>query len=108
LQEKVLFFAIFLLTNAESYANIVLQFEKIEPKLNKRRYTMNFDRSKLIGRIAEKFGTRKALAEQIGWTESRLSLRLTNTVQFNEEEIRTLVIALDIPAEEISAYFFAL
>lgn len=71
---------------------------------------MNFDHSKLLGRITEKFGSQRALAAAIGWTESKLSARLNNTVQFDAEEIFILCApdVLDIPCEEIVAYFFTL
>ena len=41
---------------------------------------MQFDHSKLLGRIVEKFGTQKALCAHIGWAESKLSARLNNLV----------------------------
>ena len=71
---------------------------------------MKFDHSKLNGRIAEKYGTQRALAAAIGWTESKLSARLNNSVQFDVEEMALLISpeVLDIPIEEIHAYFFTL
>ena len=71
---------------------------------------MQFDHSKLLGRIIEKFGSQKALCAQIGWTESKLSARLNNLVQFDADEMYMLAApdVLDIPAEEIPAYFFSL
>lgn len=71
---------------------------------------MNFDHSKLLGRIIEKFGSQRALCAYIGWTESKLSARLNNLVQFDAEEMYLLARpdVLDIPAEEFPAYFFAL
>lgn len=70
---------------------------------------MKFDHSKLLGRITEKFGSQRALAVAIGWTESKLSARLNNSVHFDSEEIMLLSApdVLDIPCEEIPAYFFA-
>lgn len=68
---------------------------------------MQFDHSKLLGRIIEKFGSQKALCAHIGWTESKLSARLNNLVQFDADEIYMLADVLDIPAEEIPAYFFS-
>lgn len=71
---------------------------------------MQFDHSKLNGRITEKFGSQRALAAAIGWTESKLSARLNNLVHFDSEEILMLCApnVLDIPCEEIPVYFFAL
>lgn len=70
---------------------------------------MQFNHSKLLGRIIEKFGSQRALAEAIGWTESKLSARLNNTVHFDSEEMYLLSApdVLDIPGDEIPAYFFA-
>lgn len=69
---------------------------------------MQFDHSKLLGRITEKFGSQRALAAAIGWTDSKLSARLNNSVHFDSEEIMLLSSpdVLDIPSEEIHAYFF--
>ena len=67
---------------------------------------MNFDHSKLLGRITERFGSQRALAAAIGWTETKLSARLNNVVQFDAEEIFLLCDILEIPDEEIVAYFF--
>ena len=69
---------------------------------------MQFDHSKLLGRITEKFGSQRALAAAIGWTDSKLSARLNNSVHFDSEEIMLLSSpdVLDIPSEEIRAYFF--
>ena len=69
---------------------------------------MSFDHSKLLGRITEKFGSQRALAAAIGWTESKLSARLNNSVHFDSEEIMLLSApdVLDIPCEEFQAYFF--
>ncbi len=69
---------------------------------------MEFNHSKLIGRIVEKFGSQRGLCAYIGWTESKLSARLNNSVQFDAEEIMMLAApdVLDIPMEEITAYFF--
>lgn len=71
---------------------------------------MNFDHSKLNGRIVEKFGSQRALCAAIGWTESKLSARLNNSIQFDADEIIMLCApdVLDIPTEDIPVYFFAL
>lgn len=69
---------------------------------------MEFDHSKLAGRIKEKFGSQKKLAEYLSMRDSALSNRLNNVVPFGPEEIWTLCqpACLDIPPEEIAAYFF--
>lgn len=70
---------------------------------------MQFDHSKLLGRIIEKFGSQRALCAHIGWTESKLSARINNQVQFDADEMYLLAgkDVLDIPVEEFAAYFFA-
>ena len=67
---------------------------------------MAFDFSKLRGRIKEQFGSEKALAEALGWAQGRLSARLNNKIQFDSEEIVLIARLLNIPDEEIGAYFF--
>ena len=69
---------------------------------------MEFDHSKLRGRIVEKFGTCGAFAETAGYTKAQLSARLTNAVHFDTDEIIALCVPdlLDIPAHEIPVYFF--
>lgn len=71
---------------------------------------MLFNYSKLKGRIAEKFKSRKALADSIGMTPSALSNRLSGKVSFRPEEIVAICApdCLDIAPEEIHTYFFAL
>ena len=68
---------------------------------------MQFDHSKLLGRIVEKFGTRAAFAAAVGLAESAVSYRLNNRVHLDSEEIVlwSSPELLDIPAEEIPAYF---
>lgn len=70
---------------------------------------MQFDHSKLAGRIVEKFGSQRALCAHIGWTESKLSARMNNLVQFDADEIYLLAgkDVLDIAPEEFGEYFFA-
>lgn len=69
---------------------------------------MEFDFSKLSGRIVEKYGTRSAFAAEMGYSESMLSYRLNNRINFDTEEIYNICLPehLDIPAQEIPAYFF--
>ena len=67
-----------------------------------------FDFSKLIGRIVEKFGTRKAFCEKVGISEPALSYRLSNKTSFSMEEIHRIIQpdCLDIVPAEIGVYFF--
>lgn len=71
---------------------------------------MAFNYSKLIGRITEKYGTRRAFASAIDMAESALSARLNNVTPFKADEIKKICASdiLDIPDEAISEYFFTL
>lgn len=65
-----------------------------------------FDNSKLLGKIIEKFKTRSAFAEAMGLSSSALSYRL-KTNNWHSKDIMKAVEILEIPAAEISDYFFA-
>jgi len=69
-----------------------------------------FDYSKLIGRIIEKFGSRRAFASAYGISENAMSLKLTNKMGITTDDIIAWIAPefLDIPEEEIHAYFFKL
>ena len=71
---------------------------------------MEFDFSKLTGRIVEKFGTRANFAAAAGYTKSQLSDRLNNRVPFPANEIRKLCDPelLDLQLSDIPTYFFTL
>lgn len=68
---------------------------------------MEFDYSKLLGRIKEFGYTQETLAKEIGITESSMSLKLTNKTPFKQIEIRLICKVLNIPVSEIGVYFFA-
>ena len=67
---------------------------------------MEFNHSKLKGRIVEKYGTQSAFAKAIGWSSSQISMRMKNQIQFDAEDIYLICNVLDIPGEEINDYFF--
>ena len=69
---------------------------------------MEFDFSRLKGRIAEKFETRAAFAAYLGLKPSVLSNRLRGVTPFRAEEIMRICHpdCLDIDAQDIGAYFF--
>ena len=67
---------------------------------------MEFDFSKLLGRIIEKFGTRSAFAAAMGLAESALSNRLSGKTHFDADEIYLASQLLDIEPQDISVYFF--
>ena len=69
-----------------------------------------FDYSKLIGRIIEKFGTRKAFAKAAGYSENTISKKLSGKIPITTNDITewTSSILLDIPYSDIPEYFFKL
>jgi len=67
---------------------------------------MEFDFSKLRGRIVEKFGTCAAFAAAMGFADSALSARMNNKTPWDTLEIYSACGLLSIPCEEIPVYFF--
>lgn len=67
---------------------------------------MNFDYSKLRGKIKEVFGTQDKFAAALGIGRVSLSQRLNNNLDFSSTEIFTSCKLLDISAETIPQYFF--
>nr|DAO49197.1 MAG TPA: Protein of unknown function (DUF739) [Caudoviricetes sp.] len=67
---------------------------------------LEYDYSKLNGRIVEKCGTQKNFASKMGLTERSVSLKLNNKRPFNQEDIDRSLRVLNIPPEEISVYYF--
>ena len=68
---------------------------------------MDFDYSKLEGRIKEFGLTQEKFAHSIGITPATLSLKLSNKGFFNQREIRKARKVLQLEAEEVGTYFFA-
>ena len=69
---------------------------------------MSFDYSKLSGRIVEKFKTRKAFAQAVGFTQETISKKLSGNMAISVKDINdwSAPNILDIKAEEIPEYFF--
>ncbi len=67
---------------------------------------IQYDYSKLKGRIKEVCGTQDALASRIGLGRVTLSQRLNNISNFPQGEIAKMTKELNIPNEEIPVYFF--
>lgn len=67
---------------------------------------MSYNFAKLRGRMVEKNVSSKDLADRIGMANTALSLRLNGKRQFRLKEVEQIVSALDIPADQIAAYFF--
>ena len=67
---------------------------------------MQFDFSKLLGRIKEFGYTQESLAEEIGISKVTMSLKLNNKAFFTQPEIEKIRKALLIPRDEVGVYFF--
>lgn len=67
---------------------------------------IQFNFSKLKGRITETGYTYKALAETLGMTEATFSYKINNKTPFKPVDIINLCGLLDIPADQIHIYFF--
>lgn len=68
---------------------------------------MEFNYSKLRGRIRECGFTQEKLAEAIGINRATLSAKLNNKNSFTTTEIETIRATLGISEDEICKYFFA-
>lgn len=68
---------------------------------------VQFDYSKLKGRIVEKYGNQKKFAVKISMNPSTLSTRLNNGSQWTQTEILKSAKTLDISYKDIPSYFFA-
>lgn len=70
--------------------------------------TREYDYSKLRGRITEKLGNSKKLAEKLGISTTALYNKLSNKVPFNQDEILIAMRpdVLDIEPSELVKYFF--
>ena len=66
---------------------------------------MEFDFSKLRGKIVEKFGSCARFAAAMGHSKVWLSSRLNNVVPWKAEEMREAAALLDIAPEDIPLYF---
>lgn len=68
---------------------------------------MQFDYSRLRGKIREVFGTEAAFAKALGMGRVSLSQRLNNALEFSASEIKESCAQLGISSAEIPQYFFA-
>ncbi len=69
---------------------------------------MNFDYSKLRGKIREKFSTQDNFAKKMGMGRVSLSQRLNNILEFTQKEIFMACELLDIALIDMPEYFFCL
>lgn len=82
------------------------QFRKLNTKGEHNMQSIQFDYSKLKGKIKEVCGTQDALASKIGLGRVTLSQRLNNQSNFSQDEIARMTQALNISNEDIPIYFF--
>lgn len=68
--------------------------------------TLEFDYSKLKGRIVEKYGSQGNFAKEIPVSENQLSVYLTGKKRITTRLIDKMVVLLDIPEQDIGSYFF--
>ena len=68
---------------------------------------MQFDYSKLLGRIRECGFTQETLAKHIGIAKSSMCLKLNNKANFTHPEVFLICEALKIEISKIGVYFFA-
>ena len=69
---------------------------------------MQYDYSKLTGRIVEKFGTRTEFAVKMNISNHTLSQKLNNKIPWKQTEMERASKLLDIPLSDIQLYFFAI
>lgn len=67
---------------------------------------MQFDFSKLLGRIKEYGYTQERLAKEVGMTKATMNLKLNNNAYFTQPEIEKIRKILSIELGEIGVYFF--
>ncbi len=67
---------------------------------------MEFNHSKLLGRIRECGLTQKQLAKAIGKSEYSLNKKLNNKSKFDSAEMLSIGKALNIPVDKFGEYFF--
>ena len=69
---------------------------------------MEFDYSKLRGRIKEVLGTEGAFAEKLGRSHNYVSNVFIGKSMFTQKDIAKAVEVLAIPIDDIGSYFFTM
>lgn len=67
---------------------------------------MNYNYSKLVGRIKEKCGTQAVFAAKMNLSEKSVSSKLNNERPFKQPEIQRALEILALSDEDIGEYFF--
>lgn len=74
--------------------------------LIKKGGSVMFETNKLRGRIIEKFGSQTAFCSAVGNCTSHVSSYLKGKTTLSQDTIAKWAAALDIPSDELDAYFF--
>ena len=69
-------------------------------------HPVNYDYSKLRGRIVEKYGTVTAFSEALGSNVNTVLSKLNGTTGWKMQDIESSLSLLDISRDEIGLYFF--
>ncbi len=67
---------------------------------------MEYDYSKLLGRIKEICGRQDIFAERMGLSERAVSLKLNNKLAWKQPEMEKAAEVLNFSTSEIQLYFF--
>lgn len=67
---------------------------------------MEFDYSKLRGKIRETYGTEMAFAEAMQMSRTTISMKLNGKYEWKTPQIVTACKLLEIPLERSAEYFF--
>lgn len=67
---------------------------------------MDYDYSKLSGKIKEVFGTQEAFAKAMDMGKTTVSLKMNNHTEWTQAEMTKAMDLLRIPHTSVRAYFF--
>ncbi len=86
---------------------IMKMFKEIEQNEGRER-PVEYDYSKLEGKIVEKFGTQGKFAKAMSLSERSISLKLSNKRPWKQSEMLKSADILEFPYSEMQDYFFTL
>lgn len=69
---------------------------------------MQYNYTKLIGKIVEKYKSKKAFSEILGVTYPTLLAKLQSKGSFTQREIEVCIESLEIARKDIPMYFFTI
>lgn len=67
---------------------------------------MDYDYSKLLGKIKEVYGTQAAFAEAMNMGNTSLNFKLNNKSEWSQDEMEKAMELLRIPRMSVRTYFF--